>query len=395
MSERYKKVKLYENFKFSPTSPIDIVKGAIYIDNATNKAVFQLKFVNMQEKNIKALYVQIKGSNDLREELENNEYSYLDLNVIKGQEFGTEQLKELNNNTIRNIEITINKVIYTDNAVWENKNTIAYDRINLQKIDNDLLFIARRKATEQRLQFENLYYPFQDEKYWTCICGTFNSNNNDKCYKCDCSRDVIINQYNKNELKKDYANYCDKKQEKKKKKIFTIISIVAVIVLVIIIGVIISNQLKWKDFETCKTDKFTIKYNKNWKITDDLSDFYGKNFEYGNNIIKFYVKKKAELPSTRNTATKLKDETLKQLSSSNMDKLSENSLFDYKVSKLNIDDIKVSGLNGYKIEIEISGVVGLSGALLYVEDDNYIYGMSLDGEDLETFNKMIESIKIK
>ena len=126
-----------------------------------------------------------------------------------------------------------------------------------------------------------------------------------------------------------------------KKKIFTIISIVAVIVLVIIIGVIISIQLKWKDFETCKTDKFTIKYNKNWKITDDLSDFYGKNFEYGNNKIEFYLMKKAELPSTRNTATKLKDETLKQLSSSNMDKLSENSLFDYKVSKLNTDDIKV------------------------------------------------------
>lgn len=180
-----------------------------------------------------------------------------------------------------------------------------------------------------------------------------------------------------------------------KKKIFTIISIVAVIVLVIIIGVIISIQLKWKDFETCKTDKFTIKYNKNWKITDDLSDFYGKNFEYGNNKIEFYLMKKAELPSTRNTATKLKDETLKQLSSSNMDKLSENSLFDYKVSKLNTDDIKVSGLNGYKIEFEISGVGGLSGALLYVEDDNYIYGMSLEGEDLETFNKMIESIKIK
>lgn len=180
-----------------------------------------------------------------------------------------------------------------------------------------------------------------------------------------------------------------------KKKIFTIISVVAVIVIVIILGVIISNQLKWKNFEICKTDKFTIKYNKNWKITDDLSDFYGKNFEYGNNKIEFYLMKKAELPSTRNTATKLKDETLKQLSSSNMDKLSENSLFDYKVSKLNTDDIKVSGLNGYKIEFEISGVGGLSGALLYIEDDNYIYCMSLEGEDSETFNKMIESIKIK
>lgn len=180
-----------------------------------------------------------------------------------------------------------------------------------------------------------------------------------------------------------------------KKKIFTIISVVAVIVIVIILGVIISNQLKWKDFEICKTDKFTIKYNKNWKITDDSSDFYGKNFEYGNSKIEFYLMKKAELPATRNTATKLKDETLRQLSNENMEKLGENSLFNYKVSKLDTENVKVSGLNGYKIEFEISGIGGLSGALLYIEDDNYIYCMSLEGEDLETFNKMIESIKIK
>ena len=93
MSERYKQVKLYENFKFCPTSPIDILKGAIYIDNVTNKAIFQLKFINMQVKHIKAVYIQIKGSNDLGEEIENKEYTYLDLNVSKGQEFGTDDLK--------------------------------------------------------------------------------------------------------------------------------------------------------------------------------------------------------------------------------------------------------------------------------------------------------------
>lgn len=179
-----------------------------------------------------------------------------------------------------------------------------------------------------------------------------------------------------------------------KKKIFTIISVVAVIV-IIILGGIIFNQLKWKDFEICKTDKFEIRYNKNWSITDDLSGFYGKKFEYGNNKIEFYLMKKAELPTTRNTATKLKDETLKQLSNENMEKLGENNLFNYEVSKLDTKNVKVSGLNGYKIEFEISGIGGLSGALLYIEDENYIYCMSLEGKDLETFNKMIESIKIK
>ena len=184
-------------------------------------------------------------------------------------------------------------------------------------------------------------------------------------------------------------------EQEKKKNNKKIIIIVGIIIIIAILGMIIFNQLMWKDFETCKTDKFEIKYNKNWTMEDNSSNFYGKNFEFGNNKIEFYLMKKTELPTTRNTATKLKDETLKQLSNSNMDKLSKDSLFKYEVSKLNTDNIKVSGLNGYKIEFEISGFEGLSGALLYIEDDTYLYCMSLEGNDLETFNKMIESIKIK
>lgn len=239
MSDRYKQVKLYDNFKFCPESPLDILKGAIYIDNATNKAVFQLKFVNMQSKEIKAIYVQIKGSNDLGEELENKEYQYLDMNVYIGEEFGTEQLKELNNNTIRNIDITINKVIYTNNEFWENKNTVAYDRMSLQKVDDDLLSFASRRATEQQLHLNNIYYPTENKNYWTCICGSFNSISNNTCYKCGCNKDTVFSQYLKEKLQEDFKNYNEQERQKKNlknkkiKKLFLICVPIIIIFLVI------------------------------------------------------------------------------------------------------------------------------------------------------------------
>lgn len=184
----------------------------------------------------------------------------------------------------------------------------------------------------------------------------------------------------------------------KKKKIFIIISIIIVTLLVATVGVFVFNKLKWKDYETCKTDKFTIKYPKEWEVEDYLDEMYGKTFKGTNDTVEFYLMKKSEMPDTRNTAAKLKNETLKQLDDSSMEKLSENSWIDYKVSKLNTEDIKVSGLNGYRIEFEISGIAGIteiSVALIYIEDDTYLYCMSLEGEDLETFNKMVESVKIK
>lgn len=260
MSERYKQVKLYENFKFCPTSPVDILRGAIYIDNVTNRAVFQLKFINMQEKHIKAVYIQIKGSNDLREELENKEYTYLDLNIGKGQEFGTDDLKELNNNTIRNINVTINKVIYEDNTIWESKKNISCDRATLNKIDNNLLFVANKKALEQGLKLNTLYYPTENENYWTCICGTFNPNNNDKCYRCGWSKDIVFNQYNKNELQKDLTVYKEQEQEKQKQeqeiKKLKLKKIKKIAIICIPIIIILAILLYFLNVENDKSSKY-------------------------------------------------------------------------------------------------------------------------------------------
>lgn len=214
MSDRYKQVKLYQNFKFYPTSPVDILKGAIYIDNITNNAVFQLKFINTQDKYIKSVYITVVGYDELGQELETKEYLYLDLNINKGQEFGTEQLKELSNNSIRNINVTVDKVIYVDNQIWENKNIVGYDKTKLQCVDDNMFFIASRKATEQRLQLNSIYYPIQNDKYWTCMCGTYNSNGNNKCYKCNCDKNLVFNEFSKNKLANEFEE--DNKHRKNK-----------------------------------------------------------------------------------------------------------------------------------------------------------------------------------
>lgn len=250
MSERYKMVKLYDNFSFSPSCPIDILKGAIYIDTVTNNTVFQLKFINTQNKNIKALYISVDGYDELGQKLENKEYQYLDLNVDEGQEFGTEQLKQLKNNTIRHIEIIISKVIYTDNEIWKNTDEVYYERKKLQEIDNNLILIAKKKTTEMNLKLDDIYYPFQYKHYWNCICGTFNSNEKNKCYKCNCDRKNILNNFNKKTLEKELKDY--KEQENKNKKIkikkmkkvaFIVIPIIFILLIVWFFYIIEHNKL--------------------------------------------------------------------------------------------------------------------------------------------------------
>lgn len=92
MSERYSRVFSLEENLYVNDSPIIIVAGAVLKDNKTNKIIGQLKFKNIDEKNIKALTVQLKTFDTTGNPLEENfEHTYLDLNAQRDEEFGQKE----------------------------------------------------------------------------------------------------------------------------------------------------------------------------------------------------------------------------------------------------------------------------------------------------------------
>lgn len=210
--KRYKRVKILDSFKFYEDCPVDILKSAVYIDMLTNEAVFQVKFINVQDKKVKAVYIQVKGYDDFGTELENEEYSYLDLNISRGIEFGTSELKKLKNDTTRNLKIFINKIVFIDNSIWEKGNSKGYKRIHLEKMNMNIVHIAREKIKKCEPVSGDLFYPCKTENYWTCICGAYNKNSNKKCFKCKNEKNIVLNEFNKNKLIQD----LDKFQEKQK-----------------------------------------------------------------------------------------------------------------------------------------------------------------------------------
>lgn len=241
MSDRYRQVKLYKTFQFCPNSPIDILKGALYIDNKTNKIVFQLKFINMQNKNIKAIYINVKGFNELGEKLEDKEYSYLDIYARKGKEFGTNQLKELDDNTIRNITVKIDKVIFEDNSIWENKEEHLVERTELKLIPEKYNNIVVNKLNETNTDIKTFYFPTEKDAYWSCLCGTYNSKENNACYKCCLNKEKVFKYFKEDSLKKDFEKQeqknkqMKKQKEEKKEKLFKKAKIILPIIFIIII----------------------------------------------------------------------------------------------------------------------------------------------------------------
>ena len=183
------------------------------------------------------------------------------------------------------INVIINKVIYEDNTIWENTKDTSYDRVPLNKIDENLLFLANQKAIAQGLQLNNIYYPTENQNYWTCICGAYNSNSYDKCYRCSCSKDIAFNRYNKNELQKDLAVYKEQEQEKQKqkqaikkqklKKIkkITIICIPIIVILVIMLYLFYIESAKSNKYKNAIEDYNNKDFDEAIELFTELGDY--------------------------------------------------------------------------------------------------------------------------
>ena len=155
-------------------------------------------------------------------------------------------------------------------------------------------FFANKKAVAQGLQLNNIYYPTENQNYWTCICGTSNSNSNDKCYRCGCSKDIAFNQYNKNELQKDLTVYKEQEQEKqkqnqeiKRQKLKIIKKITIICIPIVIISVIL---LYFFNIESAKSIKYKNAIeNYNNKDFDEAIELFTELGDYKDS--KTYIEK--------------------------------------------------------------------------------------------------------
>lgn len=294
MSSRYKQIKIYQAFDFFPNSPIDILKGALYIDTKTNKIVFQLKFVNMQGKKVKAIYINIKGFNELGEKLEDKEYSYLDMKVKKGEEFGADELKELNDNTIRKITVILDKVVFIDNSIWKQNTDNAIKRSQQKKIENKYITVISNELYEKNIKLDTFYYPVQEKHYWICMCGTYNSNESNECYKCSLSKKDVFKYIDRNWLETELEKQKDiekeiqeqKENEKKKrlKKIKIIIPIIIGILIIIIGAYIIYDKLNPSVKDILEEGDY-INYLDGTGVTRECRVLYDFNSQYGIQIV--------------------------------------------------------------------------------------------------------------
>ena len=259
MAERFIKVFSLADNLYANGSPLIITAGILVKDNKENKILCQLKLKNIENKNIKAVKVNIQ-TYDVAKNLidEKIQHQYLDLNLNFNSEF-VDKKGLLLNNEAREFNISITEVLYDDNSV-KNLSSESFDPL---PVPEKLTFGLDSELADQYVR--NIgkiakYIPSEHKDLWCCTCGKYNHEYENVCHSCKTDKakqfanyDVSILQTNlstyKNRLKEKEAEKekqeaiakkeAEKKEAEKKKKLKKILAgfISVVCVVIVIFGI--------------------------------------------------------------------------------------------------------------------------------------------------------------
>ena len=187
---------------WSEDSPISVTDWNIRQKSADKIALY-ISVDNLSGRAVSAIYFSLKGYNFLKEEkCDIDEAPFLDLNLMPYSSMLLTSY-ELPDDTVRNVELTITNVVFSDETIWKNEKGIMLDEVNTEGEQelipadyNPEVFRLMRDmypAGSARMSAGMLGYgkfPVDKKKYWLCGCGAFSTD--EKCAKCGIDKDLVF-----------------------------------------------------------------------------------------------------------------------------------------------------------------------------------------------------------
>ena len=126
MANRYEKMYELDKKQYFTGSPLILEAGQLLRDNQTMSLLVQLKFSSVAEQTIRAIIIRVIGYDALNQQLGSKEFQYLDLDVKKSATCCDRTPIPLKNNTVRRIEVLVERVVFADFTQWMNTEKTAF-----------------------------------------------------------------------------------------------------------------------------------------------------------------------------------------------------------------------------------------------------------------------------
>lgn len=201
-------------------SPVAVVESKLIerlnIKTNENSRYVTVTYRNVSNQEVKAIRGIVTYLNAFDEEIESKMFELVDINAKPGELFGHRYHAKMNNSNVRNLKLTMIKIMFKNNQKWyvseDTSVILSNHEIFKENIDTcDELTRFKFSLTWNQLnnQFDMINLPKVAETYWICPCGTLNHNANETCCLCHTELKKINGEMTIEKAEKAYLVYKD------------------------------------------------------------------------------------------------------------------------------------------------------------------------------------------
>lgn len=198
MSARYQVLQHEKKPYWLTNCPLLMVTHALTKDTSNNTIFLQCKFQNLNDKKIKAFNIHIECFDVTGQPLTAvDSFSYLDISIAPDKTFGDQTPVPLPNRETRAFHIIPRKIVFDDNAIWENADNqpfvlAEYEQKRISSLDKladqykrDLHDICSKSNA-------HTYLPARKDRFTICGCGKIMLDSTKTCPACGVSIDRLF-----------------------------------------------------------------------------------------------------------------------------------------------------------------------------------------------------------
>lgn len=233
MSARYQVLQHEKKPYWLTNCPLLMVTHALTKDTSNNTIFLQCKFQNLNDKKIKAFNIHIECFDVTGQPLTAvDSFSYLDISIAPDKTFGDQTPVPLPDCETRAFHIIPRKIVFDDNAIWENADNqpfvlAEYEQKRISSLDKladqykrDLHDICSKANA-------HAYLPARKDGFTICGCGKIILDTAKSCPACGVSIDRLFALNNEEllTLANEFYEQNQREQAEQKKKQAAILKI--------------------------------------------------------------------------------------------------------------------------------------------------------------------------
>ena len=192
MSERYSRVFSLPCGVYAKDAPVAILAGAMLRDNENGYLLAQLKLQSVTDKTVKMVKVAVTCLDAVNRPVgEPIVHEYLDLNIFRGNDFGSKSPIAIRQTNTRSFTARVTEVGFSDNSVWSYNNEKELEISQQAKIAS--LFTDSDIVRGYKSRFGNSaeYQLTELSDIWRCTCGAINRSGEEVCFSCNAALEKL------------------------------------------------------------------------------------------------------------------------------------------------------------------------------------------------------------